>query len=119
MPRSDALGDGQPQAIAAGVAVAAGVQARERLEDTRAIHDGDAGTIVVDDDAAGIDIYASAHFDALRGVALGILQHVAERARHQLGFEIGARGAGEGRRVNAQGDVLTCESDPRQSRLKG
>ena len=54
MQRSDARHDREPQPEAAGVAVAAGVESRERPEDGRAIDFGNSFAVVFDDEAVQV-----------------------------------------------------------------
>ena len=80
MPLHDAADDGEAEAVAAGAAVAAGVEADEGLEDVVTFLLGDAGAVVVDDQAGDVVVPAEADVNSVPGVAAGVAQQVAQRA---------------------------------------
>ena len=83
MQRRDARDDGQPEAESAGVAIAAGIEPRERAEDRRAIAFRNSFAIVLDHEAIQILVAHDGDVHLLLRVAQRIGQQVAERELHE------------------------------------
>ncbi len=107
MPRDEVGDDREPETGAAGVAVAAGVEADEALEDALAVGLGDAGAVVVDDEPRGAVLDAHLEVHPVRGVDERVVDEVAADLGqpHRVALDVdGALGPGAADR-GVQGDV--------------
>jgi hypothetical protein len=78
------LDDGEPESAAAGLAVAAGIDSIEGLEEAREAVGGDAGAVVGDAEVDAVTFAGGGDFDvALGGVEAGVTEDVADAAAEE------------------------------------
>lgn len=92
VPFDDPHDDGEPQAVAARLAVAAGIEAGKRLEDSLSVSFADSRAVIVEMDDAIIAITLDNKLDPAIRMTKGVLDEVAKGSRQIFRFKTGMAG---------------------------